>query len=269
MASNVIINLDEYEDVDLDSPGGITIPDGYYTAKVLEASHETGEKDHVALSLKITEGEYSGSTIKSWMYLHTPDCERITLETLSRLGTPPRWNPANAKQLVGKECRIKVEKEEGRQFSSVKSIYQRDIPSGQYETVITKVEQDINTNGKQFLRMIFTIKNEGEYQNLNIIENWYLSDKAAKWTAGKLKRLGLSGGIKPSNLATLIGKKVKLNTIVTLGSNGRKNTNVQNLELMSGDTTVISINDDDIDGIDIVSTDPDDFDAGFEDEIPF
>lgn len=234
-----IINLDET--VDLMPDGGedfVVVPDGTYLSKVTKSEYEKEPKERIFITFEIIDGEHKGARVNNGFYLHKPDCKRISLEQLENLGIPERFHPANAKQLVGKVGNIVTELSEDGKYANVKFVNQKEVPAGTYTAVISKAEKGESFSGKDFIRVVFKIKG-GDQNGLCIFDRWFLSEKSIPYTAGKIKRLGVTGNFdadSPSSLRKLVGKKVELTTTMSEGSNGKMYTRVGKMLPYSGST---------------------------------
>ena len=268
-------NLDDFED-DFDEGGvRITVPPGVYPTTVKSAIYEKSPKERLQVDFEITDGEYRGVSVRNWFYLHTPDSKRISLEQLSVLGMPPKWSPANARQLVGRECKIVTDLNDTGQYANVKYVYQRDIPPGVYNTVVTEATKEVSRNDKEYIKVRFSIRSDDEFHNMVITDTWYLTDKSIPYTLGKVKRLGITGNFDDTkDLNKLIGKKATLTTAASEGSDGRIFTRVMRIEAFDGDlpsaSNVSSVSneaDAEVLELDVESVAGlDSFDEGFEEE---
>lgn len=241
------------------------VPPGFYNAVVESAEFTAGEKDHIGLVFNVTEGEHVGRRVRQWYYLHTKDTKRISLQQLRTLGTPANFNPANAAQLAGKKARIETELSQDGKFANVRRIYQTSIDAGSYDSVIESVERD-SRDEKNFLRVIYRITQEGQFQNLRLTDNLYTHEKAIGFTANRLKRIGASmdefDTDNNTHLNSLVGNNVKVSVIPHKSSDGKEFTRITSVKLLQDASGLRGISPE---AVEVAE----EFDAGFEDEDRF
>ena len=96
-----------------------------------------------------------------------------------------------------------------------------EIPDGEYQANIDKVEHRTSKNGNDYINITTTIV-DGDFTNQKIFVPFYFSEKSAKITIGKIMTLIASCGYEPTvemfadydSIAT--GLETLVNTVVTV-----------------------------------------------------
>jgi hypothetical protein len=237
------------------------------TVKSAEFSQDDQGRDKLVVDFETGDGD----VFRKWLYMHTKDTKRITLDQMSRLGVAENWNPKNTGELVGKECRIEIGRDQSGNYASVEKIYQKYVDPGKYNCVIGDIsKQETAYSGKPFRRVFFKILDTGEFQNLRIMDRLYFNDKSLKFTGSKLQAMGASRSDfdtdNDRHMQELVGNYVEITLTIRRGNDGKDYPNVKNIKLLDGPPAVADAANDVIDI-------PDDVIAGFEeedeDEIPF
>jgi hypothetical protein len=238
--------------------------EGVYDATVVSAEHgKTDEgKERLIVDFETTDG----SRYRKWLYMHTKDTKRITLDQISRLGVPPNWSPKNTDELVGKKCRIEVGRDNTGAYASVEKILQQYIEPGKYTCSVSKVgEKEEAKSGKEFRRVFFKIHTAGPYQNLQVMDRLYFNEKSLSFTGAKLQSMGAKRADfdtdNDRHMQELVGNNVELTLTIRKGSDGKEYLNVKNVKLLEGGAApaspgpavvedVVDIPDDDVAGYD-------------------
>jgi hypothetical protein len=116
MSPPIAVNFDDVEAWS----GGIILNPGTHVVKCVKAEEGTssGGHDQIELEFEAIAGEEVGATIRDWQVV-TPESRGRVLQILKAFGAKiPKgdWN-LDAKQLVGKTCKIVVRKEPKRDGS--------------------------------------------------------------------------------------------------------------------------------------------------------
>jgi hypothetical protein len=209
--------------------------EGIYDVTVKSASYGTDDKNREKITIDFETA--GGDVFRKWLYLHMAETKRISLDQLSRLGTPKNWSFKNTDFLVGKECRIEVGRDDSKEYASVEKIFQKYIAPGKYRCEIVQIgKKEEAKSGKEFRRVFYLILDDGEFKNLKIMDKMYFNEKSMKFTASKLQAMGASRADfdtdSERHMQELEGGLVEVTLSIRRGNDGRDYPNVKNVKLL-------------------------------------